>query len=212
MLVSDAAEGGSSRPADPFESVNRRVFALNLWLDRSLFDPAAAWYQARVPAPVRTGVTNLLTNLDQAVGAVLALAAWDTDRASWLGRRVVINTTLGLGGVLDAASALSIPRPKREKPSVCFAGIPDGPYLVLPGFGAATTLQTGVAAGIVIGGFVVLGLVGGLIKEIVEVMVLIAVTQPTEADRRAYRMALRSSDPYAAVRDRFLQAHASRCP
>lgn len=198
--------------ADPLEPLNRAVFAFNLWLERSAFDPAQDWYGRRVPDPVQTGLTNLLFNLDETVGSVIALLSWNTDKASYLGRRVVINTTLGLGGVIDMAERLGIPRPKREKPPLCFARIPDGPYLVLPAFGSATTLQTGIALGIIVGGFAALGVVGGLIKEVVEVLVLIAVTQPTDEERRAYRAALNAPDPYAALRDRFLREHAAVCP
>lgn len=197
---------------DPLEPINRSIFDWNRWFSADVYAPVRDGYLATVPAPVRTGLNNILFNLNDMVGALLAPAAWDTDQASVQGRRAVINTTLGLGGVLDLTGWLGIPRENAGKSTICGGAlVPDGPYLVLPIIGSATSLQTATGAAIVVGGFAVLGLVGGLIKEVVEIMILVAVTRPSKEDVRQYRAALASDDPYAAWRGYFAERHRRLC-
>src|SRR5882757_9549628 len=88
-------------PQDPWESWNRGVYKFNDVLDRAIAKPIARTYVRVVPQPIRTGVTNFFANLDTPTVMVNdALQGKFLAAANDLGR-FALNTTLGLGGILD---------------------------------------------------------------------------------------------------------------
>lgn len=126
-------------PDDPYESINRKTHAFNMVLDKALLKPAATIYQTILPAFVRTGIDNAYNNV-----ATLPTVANDLLQAefklairdSW---RFVINSSLGMGGVYDAASHVGIPAHVTDL-GVTFAkwGDKHSPYIVLPLLGPST--------------------------------------------------------------------------
>ena len=90
-------------PRDPMESWNRGVFSFNDSVDRAVVKPVATAYQKVLPHWVRTGIGNFFTNLDDVWSMVNnALQLRGRDTADSFGR-VMVNTTMGLGGILDVA-------------------------------------------------------------------------------------------------------------
>lgn len=124
------------RENDPLEPFNRAVFAFNSQIDQMLLRPAAIVYRETLPIPVQKGVNNFLTNLRSPVVLANDLLQGDMDRAGNTAGRFLVNTTIGVLGVWDAASRLGIPG-HSEDFGQTFAvwGIGEGPYLVLPIFG-----------------------------------------------------------------------------
>src|SRR6267143_6679230 len=96
---------GSTRdPRDHIERFNRSMFKFNTALDHAILRPVARGYVKVTPQPVRTGVTNFLTNLryTRVIGNDLFQAQFHdfgTDVS-----RLVVNTTVGIGGVFDPAT------------------------------------------------------------------------------------------------------------
>jgi phospholipid-binding lipoprotein MlaA len=138
--------------ADPFEAANRRIHDFNRVVQQQLLSPAAAFYNAQVPADLRRRIGNAFANLGEPVTAASGLAVGDVGLAANALARFGINVTLGLGGMEDAAAPRGYPRrPFGPADAACAWGVPRGPYLVLPLAGpstlrdAAAMLATSVA-------------------------------------------------------------------
>ncbi|MBI5791268.1 MAG: VacJ family lipoprotein [Rhodocyclales bacterium] len=140
MLAGCASSGN---PKDPVEGFNRAMFAFNEGLDSVIVKPVATGYEAVLPSPIRTGVTNFFGNIDDLfIGVNNLLQGKIPEAFSDLGR-VVINTTIGLLGVLDIASDAGL-----EKHDEDFGqtfgrwGVGNGAYVVIPVFGPRTVRDT----------------------------------------------------------------------
>ncbi|WP_222183166.1 MlaA family lipoprotein [Geminicoccus harenae] len=121
---------------DPWEPVNRAIFSFNEVADRAVLTPVSRGYQAVVPEPVRDSVTNFLGNLREPTNFVnLALQGEREGFGTSVGR-FFINTTLGVGGLFDAASAFGYQKQEtRFGATLQKWGVGPGPYVVLPLFG-----------------------------------------------------------------------------
>lgn len=133
----------SGNPKDPIEGFNRAMFAFNEGLDSAIVKPVATGYEAVLPSPIRTGVTNFFSNIDDLfIGVNNLLQGKVPEAVSDLGR-VVINSTIGLLGVLDIATDAGL-----EKHDEDFGqtfgrwGVGNGAYVVIPVFGPRTVRDT----------------------------------------------------------------------
>lgn len=138
---------GASR-GDPWEHMNRQVFAFNEAVDAAAVKPVAQVYQALVPSLVRQGVSNVFGNLgDMWSTANLVLQA-KPQQALNMGMRTLVNSTFGLLGLLDVADEMGLERFTKEDfgQTLGFWGLKSGPYLVLPMLGPSTLRDaTGLA-------------------------------------------------------------------
>jgi phospholipid-binding lipoprotein MlaA len=128
---------------DPWEPFNRKMHAVNSVLDKAILKPVAKTYVKVTPQPLRKGVTNFFTNLQQPVTTLnLVLQGKPKPAAQSVGR-FLLNLTLGLGGILDPASDADIPRHDQDFGQT-FAkwGWRTSRYLVLPVFGPGTVRDT----------------------------------------------------------------------
>jgi phospholipid-binding lipoprotein MlaA len=125
---------GSVRdPRDHFERFNRAMFKFNTALDHAVMRPVARAYVKTVPGPMRTGVSNFLSNIHYTVtiGNDI-LQAQFRDFVSDVAR-LVVNTTLGIGGLLDPATRLGLQEDDRDFGQTLGKwGVHTGSYLVLP--------------------------------------------------------------------------------
>lgn len=128
-----AAKAEFERENDPLEPLNRAIFAFNTQIDKMLLRPAAIVYREALPSPVQTGVHNFLSNLRAPVVLANDLLQGEMNRAGNTASRFVINTTIGVLGVWDAASDLGIPGHSEDfGQTLAVWGVDDGVYLVLP--------------------------------------------------------------------------------
>lgn len=132
----DAAERD---PYDPFEPLNRKVFAFNMAADRYLLRPVATGYDTVVPGPVKTGIGNFFENLSTPIWMLNHLLQGQFGEAGRQGGRFFMNSTVGLGGLLDVATPSGVPR-RRASFDQTFGkwGVPSGPYLMVPLLGPNT--------------------------------------------------------------------------
>jgi phospholipid-binding lipoprotein MlaA len=130
---------GPANLADPLESSNRAVFALNDAVDRAVFKPAAEAYAVVVPQPVRTCINNVFLNLGDVWSWFNStLQGRQVDALNTFGR-VLLNSTMGLGGCLDIASQTGAKRiPNDFGVTLGVWGLTSGPYIVLPIIGSST--------------------------------------------------------------------------
>ena len=118
---------------DPLESANRTVFSLNQWWDRCCLVPTLERYRGLVPAPGRRAIHNFLGNLNGPITFVNDIAQGEAKRGGQTASRFVINSTLGVGGLLDPASRMGItPHSEDIGQTLAVWGVEDGPYLIIP--------------------------------------------------------------------------------
>lgn len=130
---------GGVQVHDPFESTNRAVFAFNTAVDDVLIHPAAKGYQAVVPKPARTGVSNFLRHLKSPVVFANQVLQGDADGAGDVFLRATINTFVGLGGIFDVAGHEGIEYESEDfGQTLGVWGIGHGPYLVVPLLGPSS--------------------------------------------------------------------------
>lgn len=124
---------------DPLEPFNREVHAFNEDLDRKVVRPAAELYQDKVPGPVRTGVSNFFSNLDDVVVLANDILQLKLEQSASDFLRLMTNTLLGIGGLIDVATPLGLPKHHEDLgQTLATWGVGSGPYLVLPFFGPST--------------------------------------------------------------------------
>ena len=133
----------SNNPADPFEPFNRKVSAFNDTVDDNVLKPAARGYRKVVPSPARTGINNFFTNLSEPWNFVNSVLQLKPRRSVETLTRFLLNTGMGLGGVLDIASETGIEYHNEDFGQTLGRwGVPPGPYVVLPLFGPSTVRDT----------------------------------------------------------------------
>ncbi|MEM6467342.1 MAG: VacJ family lipoprotein [Pseudomonadota bacterium] len=124
---------------DPLEPFNRGVYAFNNGLQTVLLEPLARGYRFITPQFARTGISNAFGNLREPVSAVNGFLQGSPERAVTSLERFVINSTVGLGGLVDVAATQGR-APAREDfgQTLGVWGLDTGPYLVLPILGPSS--------------------------------------------------------------------------
>ncbi len=131
----DVAEEGAEveRLNDPFESVNRSIFAFNDTVDVYLLEPVAKGYKAALPAPIRRCVRNFFNNAKTPVYVLSDLVQLKFSQAGEHTGRFLINSTLGFLGLADAATTLFTPHKDADFGiALGYNGVKEGPYIVIP--------------------------------------------------------------------------------
>jgi phospholipid-binding lipoprotein MlaA len=138
-LLQACATTTGTNPRDPLESVNRKVFLFNDAMDQAVVKPVATVYRDVVPSWTRKGVSNFFNNLEDAWSVVNNAVQGRPQQTGESMARVMVNTTLGLGGLLDLATSLNL---ERQTSTFGYTlgrwGLSPGPYVVLPVLGPAT--------------------------------------------------------------------------
>jgi len=143
LLLSACASGPQANPADPLEPWNRGVYKFNDALDRAVLKPVATAYQESTPQLVRQGVGNFFANLEDAWTMVNSALQLKGQAAAESLTRFWVNTLMGLGGVLDVATEMQIPRHNEDfGQTLGYWGVGSGPYIVLPLLGPSTARDT----------------------------------------------------------------------
>ncbi|CAG0978097.1 Intermembrane phospholipid transport system lipoprotein MlaA [Burkholderiales bacterium] len=138
-------EGASSR-ADPFEPVNRAMYAIHEPIDTNLVRPLAQAWVDYVPRPVQSAVRTFFGNIDDGFSALNGLLQGKWDKAGDDLGRITVNVW-GLG-LIDIASEAGIPKGEEDfGQTFGFWGIPQGPYLFVPLIGP-TTVRDGTGLGL----------------------------------------------------------------
>ncbi|MFL6619609.1 MAG: VacJ family lipoprotein [Povalibacter sp.] len=134
-----ASTPGRTHGEDPWQGLNRGVYKFNDTIDRAALKPVAKGYRKITPRWFRAGVGNFFSNLTYPATAVNqflqgkpALGARDTGR-------FLVNTTLGLAGILDVATKMGLQANDEDfGQTLAVWGVGSGPYLTLPFFGPSS--------------------------------------------------------------------------
>ncbi|ROM89327.1 VacJ family lipoprotein [Pseudomonas brassicacearum] len=128
---------------DPLESWNRRVYHFNYRFDQWVFLPVVDGYRYVTPSFLRTGVSNFFNNLGDVPNLVNSLLQFKGQRSLDITGRLLLNTTLGIGGLWDPATAMGLPRQVEDfGQTLGFYGVPGGAYFVLPILGPSNLRDT----------------------------------------------------------------------
>jgi len=127
-------------PQDPWESWNRGVYKVNDKLDRAVAKPIARTYVRAVPKPVRTGVSNFMANLHTSTVMVNDALQGKFGAAANDLARLLVNTTVGVGGLLDPATQMGLDKNDEDFGQTLGRwGVPPGPFLEVPILGPSDT-------------------------------------------------------------------------
>jgi phospholipid-binding lipoprotein MlaA len=135
--------GVERSPHDPWEPFNRSVFEFNEGLDTYLLKPVVAGYRFVLPEFVRDGIYNFFSNYSDLYTALYNLLQGKPGDAFNDLMRVAVNTTMGLGGLIDLATPGGLEKHKEDwGQTLGVWGVPSGPYVVLPFFGPSNLRDT----------------------------------------------------------------------
>jgi phospholipid-binding lipoprotein MlaA len=209
-IVNASAVGHA--PGDPLEGLNRHLFAGYLFADRTFIRPVAMAYRHVVPKPVRSGLRNFFRNLGEPLVFVNDLLQLKPGRAFKTFERFIINSSLGVGGLIDVAKSPNLGLPHHDNGfgnTLAYYGVGPGPYLFLPIIGP-TTFRDLIAGQ---GDDFVLPLAIGNPFDRLEYQiprgVLSGVDDRAESDADFKALLDSAVDPYATLRSVYLQNRAA---
>ncbi|HSO61323.1 MAG TPA: VacJ family lipoprotein [Desulfobacterales bacterium] len=150
---------------DPWEPMNRRLYNFNAIFDNVIFLPVVSAYEFVLPVFVQKGITNFFNNLTEVTNLTNSLLQFKIEKAVNTFGRICINTTVGLGGLIDVATINDgIMREDEDfGQTLGFYGLGPGPYLVLPILGPSNVRDT---AGLAVDSVVYSLMLGQLIAEL----------------------------------------------
>ncbi|THD85328.1 VacJ family lipoprotein [Aliigemmobacter aestuarii] len=143
LLSACAAPVPPVEPNDPDEAKNREIHAFNIALDKAILRPTSSAYGAIVPEPVKIGVSNFAENLELPGDAVNGALQLRPHHVLENTLRFVINSTVGIAGLFDPASAIGLPGKDTDFGETLHVwGVGEGSYMELPGLGPSTGRDT----------------------------------------------------------------------
>lgn len=188
---------------DPYESFNRQVFAFNTTVDKAVLKPVAEGYQFVTPTFVRTGVTNFFNNLSVPATFVNDILQGKARFAIVDVTRLIVNTTVGVGGLFDVATHMGITHHRNDfgKTFAYWTGDDRSDYLMLPFLGPSTFRDTAAIPFTVLSNplfYVNNDAInyGGTALDFVNFRANLLPSDP---------LVYNAFDPYAAMRDAYLQ-------
>lgn len=133
---------------DPLEPMNRAILKFNQGMETVILKPVAKGYKAILPAPARRSVYNALHNLKSPVILINDVLQGEGERAGQTFLRFLINSTIGIGGLIDVADKVGLPSHDEDfGQTLAVHGGKEGAYLVLPLFGPSS-LRDGFGLGV----------------------------------------------------------------
>jgi phospholipid-binding lipoprotein MlaA len=148
---------------DPWEPMNRRIYNFNAIFDNVIFLPVVKAYEFVLPVFAQKGITNFFKNLTEVTNLTNSLLQFRIEKAVITFGRICINTTVGIGGLIDVATINDGLERQDEDfgQTLGFYGLGPGPYLVLPILGPSDLRDT---TGLVVDSVVYSLMVGELIN------------------------------------------------
>lgn len=133
---------------DPWEGFNRSIYRFNYHFDQQVFLPAIRGYEAVMPDIARQGLSNFFNNFRDAITLYNSILQLSPEKSFNSAGRLMVNSTVGLLGFIDVASAMGIRRPIEDfGQTLGYWGVGSGPYLVLPLLGPSS-VRDGIGIGV----------------------------------------------------------------
>ena len=127
-------------PKDPLESLNRSVWTFNYdYLDAYVLRPATVGYMTVVPKPARTGLSNMVNNLNEPANFINGLLQGKPTGSAVSAGRFLLNSTVGVAGLFDVATPMGLGVQEEDfGQTLGVWGVGHGPYLMIPARGPST--------------------------------------------------------------------------
>ncbi len=124
---------------DPFEDVNRAIYEFNETIDDNFLEPISRAYKNNMPDFVQDRVGDFFGNLRDVSTLANQILQFKVEESAVTLGRVVTNTTIGLAGLFDVASGMSLTTDNEDfGQTLAVWGVDNGPYLMLPLLGPST--------------------------------------------------------------------------
>jgi len=185
---------------DPFEETNRAIYEFNESLDSNVLEPVSRAYKNNMPEAAQKGIGNFLDNLDDVSTLANQILQFKPIESAETLARILVNTTIGLGGLFDVASDMGLVTEDEDfGQTMAVWGVEQGPYVVLPLLGPSTVRDG-------IGTYVDLTSPANMVDEIGEVGVSVINVVDKRVDLLPITDILdQSDDPYITMRSSYLQ-------
>lgn len=212
VAASEARPRHHRTKGDPLEGFNRTMFSIHQFLDRIAFRPLAMLYRTVVPKPLRTGIRHVFSNVGEPLVFANDMLQLKPKRAIKTVGRFLVNSTIGIGGVLDVAKTREFNLPHHDNTfgtTLGHYGIGPGPYIFLPLVGPSDFRDFG--AGIAQGqtyAFTI-GTPFDRAEYRVSEAVLTGLDLRVESDGALKALLGGAIDPYATLRSAYLQDRAA---
>ncbi len=185
---------------DPFEETNRSIYEFNESLDSNVLEPVSRAYKNNIPEAAQKGIGNFLDNLGDVSTLANQILQFKPIESAETLARILVNTTIGLGGLFDVASDMGLVTEDEDfGQTMAVWGVEQGPYVVLPLLGPSTVRDG-------IGTYVDLTSPANMVDEIGEVGVSVINVVDKRVDLLPITDILdQSDDPYITMRSSYLQ-------
>lgn len=197
---------------DPAEPTNRVFYAVNNGIDTVILRPLAVGYKYAVPYVVRSHIHNVLTNLSMPVSLFNDMLQAHPRRAGNSLMRILVNSTVGIGGVFDVATGWGWPAHDSDGGmTLALWGLPEGPFLFLPVLGPTSPRDaTGMGADIASDPFTWFGQ-GVLVSSLGYTRYgMTAIDTRTNVLDDLDKIKAQALDPYATIRSLYRQHRQSQ--
>lgn len=144
IIISGCASTQVKDEIDPWEDWNRKVHSLNDSLDEHIMKPGAKGYRWITPNFVDKSITNVFSNINDIGVTINDVLQGKLKQSGMDFSRFLVNSTIGVGGLIDVASMIELPKHKEDfGQTLGVWGVPTGPYIVLPFFGSSSARGVG---------------------------------------------------------------------
>ena len=200
-LPADEITITADRANDPYEESNRGRFKTHVALHRNIIDPVENVYIRIVPQPVRMGVHNFVVNLESPTIFANDVLQGEAGLASGTVTRFLVNSTIGVAGILDVATWIGVPYHDDDfGHTLAVYGVGDYPYLFVPVIGPTNPRDlTGKVVDIVLNPLHYVTLPGGVFTSIGDAGVH-ELDKRSEDAGRLDALSRTAPDPYATER------------
>lgn len=195
---------------DPLEKLNRRLYRGQVSFDRKFFRPIAFAYKAIFPKPIRTAFRHILSNISEPIVFLNDMLQLRPKRAARTFGRFMLNSTIGIGGIIDVAKGENLPhRNNGFGNTLARYGVGPGPYLFLPLIGPTTLRDIFGSQADALVYPVAIGRPFSQLEYQVPTFVVAGLDLRVESDAQLKALLDGAADPYATLRSVYMQNRAA---
>jgi phospholipid-binding lipoprotein MlaA len=128
---------------DPWQGLNKRIYNFNYHFDRAVFLPVTDGWRRYVPLIIRKGVNNFFNNVRDVRTLANSIFQLAPEKTAQSAGRVLVNSTVGVFGLIDVATNMDIPRPSEDFGQTLGRwGVGKGPFVMIPFLGPSNLRDT----------------------------------------------------------------------